>query len=95
MITIDLFDGFFIEVDDLNYTLKQRYEGKDKKGNVKDAERIIGYYTNVKDAVERFARLDTVGENNGRVISLLEYAKEAEKTFERFREIVPLNVRKG
>lgn len=32
MTTINLTNGYFIEIDDLNYTLKQRYKGKTKDG---------------------------------------------------------------
>lgn len=31
-VTIELIDGYFIEVDELNHTLKQRYQGETKDG---------------------------------------------------------------
>lgn len=31
-VTIELVDGYFIEVDELNHTLKQRYQGETKDG---------------------------------------------------------------
>lgn len=82
-VTVELIDGFFIEVDELNHTLKQRYRGEDKNGNPKDAERTIGYYPNVISCVERVLRLVHLSENDGSVISLREYAERAEKAFKR------------
>lgn len=40
-VTIELINGYFIEVDELNHTLKQRYQGETKDGEKKPAERII------------------------------------------------------
>lgn len=85
-VTVELIDGYFIEVDELNHTLKQRYTGEDKNGNPKDAERTIGYYPNVKACVERIVRLIPLGEKDGSVISLREYAEAAEKAFKRVSE---------
>ena len=47
-IRIELLDDYFIDVDELNHTLKKRYVGEDKKGNKKDAEKIIGYFPDTK-----------------------------------------------
>lgn len=85
-VTIDVINGYFIEVDELNHTLKQRYRGKDKNGNPKDAERIIGYFSNVNACLKRIVRLVPLDENDGAVISLCEYAEMAEKAFDRVSE---------
>ena len=37
-VTIELINGYFIEVDELNHTLKQRYQGETKDGEKKPAE---------------------------------------------------------
>lgn len=86
-VTIKLIDGYFIEVDELNHTLKQRYQGETKDGEKKDAERIIGYFSNVKGCVERVVRLIPLDENDGKVISMREYAEAIEKAFERVSEL--------
>lgn len=83
IVTIELIDGYFIEVDELNHTLKQRYIGETKEGEKKPAERIIGYFPNVRACVERIVRLIPLDENDGKVISMREYAKAAEKAFKR------------
>lgn len=85
-VTIELKNDYFIEVDELNHTLKQRYTGEDKDGNPKEAERIIGYFSNVQQCVERVVRLIPLDENNGTVISLRDYAEAAEKAFKKVKE---------
>ena len=85
-VTIEIVNDYFVEVDELNHTLKQRYIGEDKDGNPKEAERIIGYFSNVQECVERVVRLITLDENNGAVISLRDYAEAAEKAFKKVEE---------
>ena len=86
-LTIELINDYFIEVDELNHTLKKRYMGTDKKtGEKKPAEKIIGYYKNPQDCLERIVRLIPLDENDGAVISLREYAEQAEKAFKRVEE---------
>ena len=86
-IRIELLDDYFIDVDELNHTLKKRYVGEDKKGNKKDAEKIIGYFADTKACVERIVRLIPLDENDGAVISLREYAEMAEKAFQKVKEL--------
>lgn len=85
-VTIELINGYFIEVDELNHTLKQRYTGEDKEGNPKDAEKLIGYFRSVQDCLERVVRLIPLDELDGTVISLREYAEAAEKAFKKVEE---------
>lgn len=75
MTTIELKNGYFIEVDDLNSTLKQRYLGKTKDGKDKEVEKIIGYFNKPIDALERFLRLNRLDEMEGMKLSLDEYIK--------------------
>lgn len=46
--------GYYIEVDTYNYTLKQKYDGKTKDGDHKDAVRTCGYYGNIRRCMERY-----------------------------------------
>ena len=86
-VTIELIDGYFIEVDELNHTLKQRYTGEDKEGNPKEGcVRTIGYFPNVKACLERIVRLIPLDENDGAVISLREYAEAAENAFKKVEQ---------
>lgn len=83
-VTVELINDYFIEVDELNHTLKQRYIRTDKKtGEKKPAERTIGYFPNVQMCLERIVRLIPLDENDGAVISLREYAEAAEKAFKK------------
>lgn len=84
---IELIEDYFIEADELNHTLKKRYMGTDKKtGEKKPTEKIIGYYKNVQDCVERLVRLICLDETQGTIISLREYAEQAEKAFKKVEE---------
>ena len=84
--TIELFNDYFIELDELNHTLKKRYMGKTKEGVEKQTEKTIGHYKNVQDCLERIVRLICLDECDGAVISLREYAEQAEKAFKRVEE---------
>lgn len=84
---VTLCGGYFIEVDELNHTLKQKYMGKDLNGNAKEQEKLIGYYPNVKSCVERVVRLLPLDFNNGEVVSMQEYAESAEKAFQAVKEL--------
>lgn len=87
VVTIELTAGYFVEQDELNCTLKKRYVGTDKKtGEKKPAVKTIGYYKTVQDCLERIVRLIPLDENDGAVISLREYAEQAEKAFKRVEE---------
>ena len=89
-LTIDLSEiseGYFIEQDELNCTLKKRYMGTDKKtGEQKPAVKTIGYYKTVQDCLERIVRLIPLDENEGTLISMRAYAEQAEKAFKRVEE---------
>ena len=86
-VTIELINDYYIEVDELNHTLKQRYTGEDKEGNKKEGcERTIGFFPNVQAYLERLFRLVALDETDKAVISLREYAECAEKAFKRIEE---------
>lgn len=77
MSKIELINDYYIEVEPLNYTLKQRYMGEDKEKNPKEQTRTIGYYGTVTHAVEEMIK---------------HYCKEVTKDFsgdlKRYAEIV-------
>ena len=47
-LTVELKYGYIVEIDPLNYTLRQRYAGQDKDGNEKESVRTIGYFGDMK-----------------------------------------------
>lgn len=84
-VKIELINGYFIEVDELNHTLKQTYTGEDKEGNPKECERTIGYFPDVQACVERLFRLVALDETDKTVISLKEYAKCIDKSYSKIK----------
>ena len=79
MTKIELFNGYYIEIDDMNCTLRQRYIGETKAGEKKDAERTIGYYKTVTDALERLFFLNRLDKMDGMELSLTEYINAIKK----------------
>lgn len=56
---VELVNGFFVEIDPMNYTLKERKIAKDKKTN-EDKEIVVavGYFSRMDDLIERFLYLN-------------------------------------
>lgn len=75
MTTITLKNGYYIEIDPLNYTLRQSYQGETKSGEKKDAFRTLGYFGNIESAIERYVELVYMDITDGESMSLKEYAK--------------------
>ena len=79
---IKLNNGYFIEIDSLNYTLKQNYIGEDKKGQKKKYERTIGYFGNIRQLMERYleqCQKEFIGQSD---IDFEEYVKMVEQSNE-------------
>lgn len=79
MTTINLKLGYFIEMESMCYTLKQKYKGKDRKGNEKGAERSIGYFGSMRHAIERYLKEVTSDTLDGEKMDLKEYAKRVDQ----------------
>lgn len=79
MTKIELRDGYFIEVDEMNATLKKRYIGKSKDGVEKEMVKTIGYYPKPIDAIERFICLNRLDKMDGMELSISEYVNELKK----------------
>ena len=95
MVTVELFDELYIEIDDYNYTLKERGVGHDKDGNEKPTVKTIGYYSDIYDAVKRALSYDTEAKNKGAVISISEYLKGLETAYKRLKDMCPIIINKG
>ena len=78
MVMINLNYGYYIEVDTYNYTLKQKYDGKTKDGQDKDAVRTCGYFGNIRRAIDKYIRLVQIDLLDDEVLSLQEYVKSIE-----------------
>lgn len=80
-VRIELLRGYFIEVDEMNHTLKQRYIGevKDTKEK-KESERLIGYYPNVRACLERIVDLIAIDVCEHEQITMNDYIKALDKS---------------
>lgn len=81
-VIVELMNDYFVEIDEYNHTLKKRYMGKDKKGKEQEYEKVIGYFNNLKQCVERMTRFLALEELDGNVVTIQEYAEAAENAFE-------------
>lgn len=79
MSTIELTNGYFIEVDELNHTLKQRYKGTTKDGKEKEGIRVKGYYGNFQHALEHFVRHNQIDRMDDFRGDLDEYVKTIDR----------------
>lgn len=58
MIIID--DTYFVDVDELIYTLKKKRIGKNKKGEEIETETTLGYYSSLQKALTAAMKYDTM-----------------------------------
>ena len=72
---ITLTNGYFIEVDERNYTLKQKYLGKTKDGESKETERICGYYGKLDHAIEEYLKANQEDRGDDQAMDMEEYAQ--------------------
>lgn len=79
MTTIELKNGYYIETDPMNYTLKQRYTGTDKNGKKKESERICGYFGKIRTVIEKYIFLVQLDVMDGETLSLMKYVKTIEQ----------------
>ena len=71
MLRINLNNGYFVEAGKLGYTLKQNYISK--KG--KPAERIVGYYSNMKNLMRKYLEQCQISYESHEGIEMMEYVK--------------------
>lgn len=79
MVEIKLQDGYFIEIDPLNYTLRQKYSGKTKDGEEKESIRTHGYYGSIRQAVGRYITLSQLDFMDGMSVNLKEHVDLIER----------------
>lgn len=72
---ITLINGYYIEVEERNYILKQKYEGKSKDGDPKEAERTFGYYGKLGPAIEEFLKQNQSDCGADMAMEMEEYAQ--------------------
>ena len=77
---IDLINGYYIEVDSMNYTLMQKYMGKDKECNPKESVRTLGYFTTLNGALDKFLRLNQIDVLADMSMGMRDYVKKVEES---------------
>lgn len=77
---VNLLNGYYIEIDSMNYTLMQKYIGKDKDGNPKEAVRVLGYFTTLKGAVDKYLKVTQLDEMADTSMEMEEYVKKVEES---------------
>lgn len=77
-IKVTLAEGYYVEIDSLNYTLKQRYRGKTKDGLPRNGERTIGYYGNLRQCVESYIAVNQLDQLAGKEMPLVQYVRMVE-----------------
>lgn len=73
MVRINLTNGYFIEQEPLNYTLKQSFKGEKKDGTPKESVRTIGYFGDLEGAIKRYLKLNYLEENDGATFYMMNY----------------------
>ena len=71
---INLINGFYIETDNRNFTLKQKYIGKRKDGTKKESVKIISHCGSLEQARDLFLRINQVPKDAKLSVDLMEYA---------------------
>ena len=77
---INLINGFYIETDNRNFTLKQKYVGKRKDGTKKEAVKIISHCGSLEQALEAFLKLYQIDRGARFSVDLMAYASLAEQS---------------
>lgn len=84
---IFLKEGYFVETDPLNFTLKKTQMGT-RKGEEVEVEKTIGYYNKLDGALERFLKLMRSEGKEDAVISIAEYMDELKKADKENRDFI-------
>ena len=79
MTTILLNNNFFIDIDPLNYTLKEKFRGKTKDGKVKESVRVHGYYNKLSGAIKKYVETYVQAEIDGESLTMEKYVERVEK----------------
>ena len=72
--------GYFIEADNLNYILKHTYIFTNKEGQEKEVTKVIGYFSNIRQPIERYLELCQKACLEAFDFDIKEYVKMVEET---------------
>ena len=92
---IKLIDGYYIETDELNFMLKEKYVGKDLKGKPKEQHKTIGYYNSVFHALQGLIKYESLtSDSKLEIKEYIEIQKELNDTLIREFKNIPKEFRK-
>ena len=77
---INIINGFYIETDNRNFTLKQKYIGTRKDGTKKESVKIISHCGSMEQALELFLRINQVPKEAKIAVDLMSYASLVEQS---------------
>ena len=77
---ISLINGYYIEVNNRNFTLRQKYLGTSKDGTKKEYSKIISHCCSLEQALETFLRLNQIPHGSKLAVDLMEYANYIEQS---------------
>lgn len=80
MTTINLKYGYYIEIDLLNYTLRQNFKGQTREGQEKESVRTCGYFGNIRSAIEKYLNLVQQEVMRDEAMSMKQYVDAVEKS---------------
>ena len=77
---INLINGFYVETDNRNFTLKQKYIGTRKDGTKKESVKIISHCGSMEQALDLFLRINQVPKEAKLAVDLMAYADFIEQS---------------
>ena len=77
---ISLINGYYIDVTQNNFTLKQKYIGTRKDGTKKESVKIISHCGSLEQALELFLRINQVPKEAKMAVDLMAYADFIEQS---------------
>ena len=77
---ISLINGYYIEVNNRNFTLRQKYVGTSKDGEKKEYSKIISHCGSMEQALETFLRMNQIPHDSKLAVDLMEYVNLVEQS---------------
>lgn len=77
---ISLINGYYIEVSNRNFTLRQKYLGTSKDGAKKEYSKIISHCGSLEQALETFLRMNQISQDSKLAFDLIEYVNLVERS---------------
>ena len=77
---ISLINVYYIEVNNRNFTLRQKYVGTSKDGEKKEYSKIISHCGSLEQALETFLRMNQIPQESKLAVDLMEYVNLVEQS---------------